>query len=111
MYSDVERSLTRIHFGRCTPLELHSTLTAFEKIGIAFKQCKGFDSPLLNTVLALPEDFLEETESFLAEINADAAKNGDKNNIFVSDDRFPEISRLKKVYMICTTMLHTYQLP
>ncbi|KAJ3417615.1 Mismatch repair protein msh3 [Chytridiales sp. JEL 0842] len=94
---DMERSLARIHFGRCTPLELYNALSALEKIGLMFKSLQGvgFRSEYLRELVAIPADFFSDTQSFLAELNHEAAKSGDKANLFVDEDRFSDIQKIK----------------
>mgnify|MGYP000855207507 CR=1 FL=1 len=84
---DLERSLIRIYYGKCTRPELLSTLQTLQRIAqqyatIKAPQDSSFSSPLLNNaILALPK-ILDSVISYLEKINPAAARQDDKYNFF-----------------------------
>ncbi|ROT37234.1 DNA mismatch repair protein Msh3 [Sodiomyces alkalinus F11] len=85
--TDLERSLIRIYYGKCSRPELLAVLQTLQRIAsqyVAVKSAKdtGFESRLLtDAILALPR-ILEPIITFLDKINADAARRDDKYNFF-----------------------------
>ncbi|KAM3514460.1 hypothetical protein MY11210_001904 [Beauveria gryllotalpidicola] len=85
--TDLERSLIRIYYGKCTRPELLSVLQALRQISSHYVRVKrpedvGFDAPLLvEAVLALPQ-ILDLVVSYLDRINLDAARKDDKYGFF-----------------------------
>ncbi|KAM3521433.1 hypothetical protein NHJ13051_006231 [Beauveria bassiana] len=85
--ADMERSLIRIYYGKCTRPELLSVLQALQQISSHYVRVKrpedvGFDAPLLvDAVLALPQ-ILDLVVSYLDRINLDAARKDDKYGFF-----------------------------
>ncbi|XWW96919.1 hypothetical protein V2A60_004899 [Cordyceps javanica] len=85
--TDLERSLIRIYYGKCTRPELLSVLQALQQISSHYVRVKGpkdvgFDEPLLtDAVLALPQ-ILDLVVSYLDRINLDAARKDDKYGFF-----------------------------
>lgn len=90
--TDLERSLIRIYYGKCTRPELLSVLQTLQKIATHYSRVKSsadapfssppFSSPpLASAVGALPE-ILDLVVSFLERINPQAARKDDKYGFF-----------------------------
>lgn len=85
--TDLERSLIRIYYGKCTRPELLSVLQTLQRIARQYSTVKSpsdtsFDSPLLNdSVCALPR-ILDSVVSYLERINLDAARKDDRYGFF-----------------------------
>ncbi|KAL2757393.1 hypothetical protein ACRALDRAFT_2016548 [Sodiomyces alcalophilus JCM 7366] len=85
--TDLERSLIRIYYGKCSRPELLAVLQTLQRIASQYvavrsAQDTGFASPLLtDAILALPR-IREPVVAFLDKINADAARRDDKYNFF-----------------------------
>ncbi|KAF7564056.1 hypothetical protein G7046_g5 [Stylonectria norvegica] len=85
--TDLERSLIRIYYGKCTRPELLSVLQTLQRIAGHYSTVKGpsdspFTSPLLtNAICALPQ-ILDTVVSYLERINLDAAHKDDKYGFF-----------------------------
>ncbi|KAJ2967523.1 hypothetical protein NQ176_g9622 [Zarea fungicola] len=85
--TDLERSLIRIYYGKCTRPELLSVLQTLQAISSHYARVKqpedvAFDSLLLsNAVLTLPR-ILDLVISYLERINLDAARKDDKYGFF-----------------------------
>ena len=85
--SDLERSLIRIYYGKCTRPELLTALQTLQRIGNEFAHVKnasdtGFKSPLISNAIASLPTILETVISFLEKINAEAARKNDKYAFF-----------------------------
>ncbi|TGO32507.1 hypothetical protein BHYA_0311g00060 [Botrytis hyacinthi] len=86
--SDLERSLLRIYYGKCTRPELLTVLQTMQRIANEFAHVKspsdaGFDSSILNEAVASLPAIGEIVISFLDRINAQAARNDDKYAFFL----------------------------
>lgn len=85
--TDLERSLIRIYYGKCTRPELLSVLQALQSISSHYVRVKqasdvAFDAPLLtDAVLSLPR-ILDLVVSYLERINLEAARKDDKYEFF-----------------------------
>ncbi|KAF4968063.1 hypothetical protein FSARC_4481 [Fusarium sarcochroum] len=85
--TDLERSLIRIYYGKCTRPELLSVLQALQRVASYYSTVKGpsdapFTSPLLSdAVCALPQ-ILDTVVSYLERINLVAARKDDKYGFF-----------------------------
>ncbi|KAL7927657.1 muts domain V domain-containing protein [Trichoderma austrokoningii] len=94
--ADLERSLIRIYYGKCTRPELLSVLQTLQKIARHYSTIKSpsdvaFDSPLIvNAIVALPK-ILEKVVSYLERINLYAAKKDDKYGFFREEFHTEEI--------------------
>lgn len=94
---DLERSLIRIYYGKCTRPELLTTLQTLQRIGNEFAHIKtpsdtGFKSPLLNTSIASLPTILETVISFLEKISSEAARKDDKYAFFREEHETDPIS-------------------
>lgn len=85
--TDLERSLIRIYYGKCTRPELLSVLQTLQRIASSYSRVKqpsdaSFSAPILaNSVHALPK-ILDLVISYLERINLDAARKDDKYGFF-----------------------------
>ncbi|KAK4180755.1 muts domain V-domain-containing protein [Triangularia setosa] len=95
--ADLERSLIRIYYGKCTRPELLSTLQTLQKISMEFHRVKspadtGFKSTLISeAILSLPA-IGDIVTSYLDKINAQAARKDDKYNFFREDEETDDIT-------------------
>ncbi|KAH7328756.1 DNA mismatch repair protein msh3 [Stachybotrys elegans] len=85
--TDLERSLIRIYYGKCTRPELVSTLQALQKVGNHYSTIKSpedapFDSPLLSRAICALPQIIDPVVSVLDKINLDAARKDDKYGFF-----------------------------
>lgn len=94
--TDLERSLIRIYYGKCTRPELLSVLHTLQKIATHYSSIKSpsgnpFSSPLLATSInALPQ-ILNTVVSYLERINLEAARKDDKYAFFREDYQTEDI--------------------
>lgn len=94
--TDLERSLIRIYYGKCTRPELLAVLQTLQRIATQYatvkvKEQTGFQSSLLsNAVLALP-NILEPVISYLERINPEAARKDDRYNFFRESEQNEDI--------------------
>ncbi|KAE8448333.1 Mismatch repair protein msh3 [Mollisiaceae sp. DMI_Dod_QoI] len=85
--SDLERSLLRIYYGKCTRPELLAALQTLQKIAneyfsVTSPSEAGFNSPLINEAIASLPTIGETVVSFLDKINTEAAHKDDKYAFF-----------------------------
>lgn len=94
--TDLERSLIRIYYGKCTRPELLSVLQTLQKIATHYSSIKSpsnnpFTSPLLTaSINALPQ-ILNTVISYLERINLEAARKDDKYAFFREDFQTEDI--------------------
>ncbi|KAI9642309.1 Mismatch repair protein msh3 [Ciborinia camelliae] len=98
--SDLERSLLRIYYGKCTRPELLTVLQTMQRIANEFAHVRtpsdaGFDSVLLNEAVASLPAIGETVIPFLDKINAQAAREDDKYAFFLEDYETEEIGEHK----------------
>lgn len=97
--TDLERSLVRIYYGKCTRPELLSVLQTLQKIAQQYSTVKShsdapFDSPLLNeAIYALPQ-ILNTVVSYLEQINLEAARKDDRYGFFRDEYQTDDIQDL-----------------
>lgn len=85
--TDLERSLIRIYYGKCTRPELLSVLQTLQKIANQYATVKspadtGFDATLLQEAVCAIPQILDTVISYLEKINLDAAKKDDRYGFF-----------------------------
>ncbi|PYH43375.1 mismatch repair protein MSH3 [Aspergillus saccharolyticus JOP 1030-1] len=95
--SDLEKSLIRIFYGKCTRPELLTVLQTMQMIAQEFADIKspadaGFDSPEINEAIASLPTILDDVVSFLDKINMHAARNDDKYAFFREAEETDDIS-------------------
>lgn len=98
--SDLERSLIRIYYGKCSRPELLAVLQSLQKISMEYAKIKtpadtGFKSSLLSSsVCAIPQ-IGEIVVAFLEKINPEAARRDDKYEFFREAEETEDISNHK----------------
>ncbi|TAQ87276.1 hypothetical protein B7494_g4387 [Chlorociboria aeruginascens] len=95
--SDLERSLIRIYYGKCTRPELLTVLQTMQKISNEYAYVKspsdaGFISPLINSAIASLPAMGDAVITFLDQINAEAARKDDKYAFFHENSETEAIS-------------------
>jgi DNA mismatch repair protein MSH3 len=85
--TDLERSLIRIYYGKCTRPELLSVLQTLQKVAAHYSTIKSpsdnpFTSPLLTCSIGALPQILATVVSYLERINLDAARKDDKYGFF-----------------------------
>ena len=98
--TDLEKVLIRIYYKKCTRPELLSALQTLQRIANEYSSVKtpedaGFSSPLLNEAIASLPKILEDVNSFLDKINAQAAREDDKYSFFREEYETEEITEEK----------------
>lgn len=95
--TDLERSLIRIYYGKCTRPELLASLQALQRISTEFSRIKsaadsGFGSSAISgAILSLPQ-ILPMVLSYLDLINAEAARKDDKYAFFRENEETEDIT-------------------
>ena len=95
--TDLEKSLIRIYYRRCTRPELLAVLQTLQRIGQEYAHVQssaeaGFKSEMINDAIASLPKFSEQVIEFLNRINAEAAKKDDKYNLFREEYETEEIT-------------------
>ncbi|KAI1356349.1 muts domain V-domain-containing protein [Xylaria sp. FL0043] len=85
--TDLERSLIRIYYGKCTRPELLAVLQTLQRIASEFARVKdssdtGFKSAAISNAIASLPQILPTVLSYLERINAEAARADDKYAFF-----------------------------
>ena len=98
--ADLERSLIRIYYGKCTRPELLSVLQTLQKISTTYSRVKtasdsGFMSPLLGECIATLPLIRDTVVGFLDKINAQAARKDDKYAFFRDAEETEDITNHK----------------
>jgi DNA mismatch repair protein MSH3 len=100
MKTDLEKSLIRIYYGRCTRPELLNVLQALQMLASEFASVTsaastGFESPLITSaMLGLPA-ILDHVVGYLDKISTQAAKDDDKYAFFRDEHETDDISEHK----------------
>ncbi|EPE04232.1 dna mismatch repair protein msh3 [Ophiostoma piceae UAMH 11346] len=102
--TDLERSLIRIYYGKCTRSELVAVLQTLQRISssyagmpgtLAHPASSGFTSPLiLNCIKAIPA-IHKTVAAYLDKINAEAARTNDKYQFFREAHETDDITSYK----------------
>jgi DNA mismatch repair protein MSH3 len=95
--SDLERSLIRIYYGKCTRPELLTALQTLQRIANEYANVKtpsdaGFSSRLINEAIATLPTIGDTVISFLDQINAEAARTDDKYALFREEHETEDIT-------------------
>ncbi|RAK99677.1 mismatch repair protein MSH3 [Aspergillus ibericus CBS 121593] len=98
--SDLEKSLIRIYYGKCTRPELLTVLQTMQMIAQEFSDVKssadtGFASAAINEAITSLPTILEDVVAFLDKINMHAAKSDDKYAFFREAEETEDISDQK----------------
>ncbi|CAI0646283.1 unnamed protein product, partial [Colletotrichum noveboracense] len=94
--TDLERSLIRIYYGKCTRPELLSVLQTLQRIAMQYSTVKsaeeiGFTSPLISSAIFSLPQILDLVVSHLEKINPEAARKDDKCNFFRESEQTEDI--------------------
>jgi DNA mismatch repair protein MSH3 len=95
--ADLERSLIRIYYGKCTRPELLSTLQTLQKIAMEFTRVKGpvdtgFKSKLITDAICQLPAVSDIVVSHLEKINPEAARKDDKYSFFREEEESEDIT-------------------
>ncbi|KAJ5558303.1 hypothetical protein N7535_008516 [Penicillium sp. DV-2018c] len=98
--SDLERSLIRIYYGKCTRPELLTVLQAMQTIAMEFSDIEspaqtGFQSSLVSEAIASLPTIRASVVKFLDKINLHAARTNDKYTFFREAEETEEIGEHK----------------
>ncbi|KAH6847486.1 DNA mismatch repair protein MSH3 [Chaetomium sp. MPI-CAGE-AT-0009] len=98
--ADLERSLIRIYYGKCTRPELLSTLQTLQRISIEFSRVKkpedtGFSSRLIVEAISALPGIGTIVSAYLDKINPEAARKDDKYTFFRDDEETDDITNHK----------------
>ncbi|KAJ1331048.1 DNA mismatch repair protein MSH3 [Microdochium nivale] len=98
--TDLERSLIRIYYGKCTRPELLSVLQTLQRISTEFVKVQsaeesGFKSALIGDAVASLPRILPTVISFLDKISAEAARKDDKYAFFRETEETDDITNHK----------------
>ncbi|KAL1839529.1 hypothetical protein VTJ49DRAFT_1431 [Mycothermus thermophilus] len=98
--ADLERSLIRIYYGKCTRPELLSTLQTLQRISYDFSRVKtpadtGFKSRLISEAICALPGIGDIVTKYLDKINPEAAKKDDKYAFFRDDEETESITNHK----------------
>ncbi|KAG9249907.1 muts domain V-domain-containing protein [Emericellopsis atlantica] len=93
---DLERSLIRIYYGKCTRPELVSVLQTLQRIGTQYARMETaadtpFDSPLINDAICAIPRILPSVTSHLEKINYRAAQDDDRYEFFREEHQNEDI--------------------
>jgi DNA mismatch repair protein MSH3 len=94
--ADLERSLIRIYYGKCTRPELLSVLQTLQKIATQYQSVKSpsdtaFTSPLIADAICAVPRILDSVVSYLERINLQAARKDDRYGFFREEFHTEEI--------------------
>jgi DNA mismatch repair protein MSH3 len=98
--TDLEKSLIRIYYGKCTRPELLSVLQSLQMLASEFAHATshastGFNSTLIASAITSIPNILTEVVAYLDKINLHAAKSDDKYAFFRDDQETDDISEHK----------------
>jgi DNA mismatch repair protein MSH3 len=97
--SDLERSLIRIYYGKCTRPELLTVLQTLQRLSNEYATASyteaGFASSLINSAITSLPGIGDIVIPFLDKISADAAKKDDKYAFFREEEETEAISNHK----------------
>ena len=97
---DLEKSLIRIYYGKCTRPELLTVLQTMQRIATEFVSVKvpsdaGFQSSIINNAIAALPTIANDVVSYLEQMNLEAAKADDKYNFFREEMESEDIMERK----------------
>ena len=97
---DLEKSLIRIYYGKCTRPELLTVLQTMQRIANEFASVKepsdaGFQSSTINNAIAVLPTIADDVVSYLEQMNPEAAKADDKYNFFREEMESEDIMEQK----------------
>ena len=97
---DLEKSLIRIYYGKCTRPELLTVLQTMQRIATEYATVKepsdaGFQSSTINNAIAVLPTIADDVVSYLEQMNPEAAKSDDKYNFFREEMESEDIMEQK----------------
>ncbi len=97
---DLEKSLIRIYYGKCTRPELLTVLQTMQRIATEFISVKDpsnaeFQSSIISNAIAALPTIADDVVSYLEQINPEAAKADDKYNFFRAELESEDIMERK----------------
>ena len=97
---DLEKSLIRIYYGKCTRPELLTVLQTMQRIATEFASVRepsdaGFQSSTINNAIAVLPTIADDVVSYLEQMNPEAAKADDKYNFFREEMESEDIMEQK----------------
>lgn len=100
MRTDLEKSLIRIYYGKCTRPELLNVMQSLQFLATEFAQVTdagstGFGSYLISSAITSLPLILTEVVGYLEKINLQAAKSDDKYDFFTDDAETDAITEHK----------------
>ncbi|KAL9126519.1 MAG: hypothetical protein Q9217_004443 [Psora testacea] len=98
--TDLEKSLIRIYYGKCTRSELLTVLQTMQRIANEFVPVKsaadaGFQSSLINNSISALPTVAEDVAAYLEQMNPEAAKADDKYAFFREEIESDDITEHK----------------
>ncbi|KAI4865159.1 muts domain V-domain-containing protein [Hypoxylon rubiginosum] len=98
--TDLERSLIRIYYGKCTRPELLAVLQTLQRIATEFARVRsaadtGFEARAIGAAISSLPAILPAVLSYLGRISADAARRDDKYEFFREAEESDDISQHK----------------
>ena len=98
--SDLEKSLIRIYYGKCTRPELLTVLQTMHRIANEFVTVRspadaGFKSDIINSAIAALPTIADEVVIYLEQLNPEAAKEDDKYAFFREEMESDDITEHK----------------
>ncbi|TPX32162.1 hypothetical protein SmJEL517_g04677 [Synchytrium microbalum] len=90
---DLEKALMRVYYGRSTPSDLNSLLIALEKISNIGMTATSL---LLKDIFASFSSIQQDISYFRQLINEKAASENNRIDLFGDEDKYEDITRLKK---------------
>lgn len=95
---DIEKLITKIYYGKCSPAELFTTLIVFEKISTSFPvDSIAFTSSILVDIFTSLSASQSDIQFFKQSLYESAARQNDKISLFVNaEERWPEIGTFKQ---------------
>ncbi|KAI5866547.1 muts domain V-domain-containing protein [Durotheca rogersii] len=98
--TDLERSLIRIYYGKCTRPELLAVLQTLQRIATEFSRVggpeeSGFAAPAIGAAIASLPRILPTVLSYLDRVNAEAARRDDKYAFFREPEETAAITEHK----------------
>ncbi|KAI9877021.1 MAG: Mismatch repair protein msh3 [Pleopsidium flavum] len=98
--SDLEKSLIRVYYGKCTRPELLTVLQTMQRIANEFAFVEsaanaGFRSGIINEAIAVLPKISKDVVTYLEQINPQAAKDDDKYAFFRDDHETDAITEHK----------------
>ncbi|KAG8177908.1 hypothetical protein JTE90_020188 [Oedothorax gibbosus] len=93
---DLERILCNVFYQKCSCLDFLKLLQAFSKIKEELQSADDkidceVESPRLKIIFSDLPQLLNDVERFLSNIDQNAAKEGDKNNVFRDTSLYPDL--------------------